>query len=56
MASVVRIYDLVKIYYLESVTVNALRGVTLSAEEGDFVAQMGTSGFGKSTIISIHCL
>jgi putative ABC transport system ATP-binding protein len=50
---IARVVELVKNYYLESVTVRALRGVTIDFHRGDFVALMGPSGSGKSTLLNL---
>jgi ABC-type lipoprotein export system ATPase subunit len=53
MGAVASVVNLVKNYHMEDVVVPALRGVTLSFEEGDFIALMGPSGSGKSTLLNL---
>ncbi len=50
---VVRIVGVTKVYSMGEETVNALAGVDLEIEEGDFVAIMGPSGSGKSTLLNV---
>ena len=50
---VIELVDVTKIYQTGSLSVAALRGVSLTISEGEYVAIMGPSGSGKSTLMHI---
>ena len=53
MKKLIEIRKLKKDYYVGEVIVHALRGIDLEVNEGEFVAIMGASGSGKSTMLNI---
>jgi putative ABC transport system ATP-binding protein len=54
---VVKIENVTRVYKIGQIETNALRGVNLSIENGEFTALVGPSGSGKTTLLQmIGCL
>ncbi|MEC0140540.1 ATP-binding cassette domain-containing protein, partial [Paenibacillus macerans] len=53
MNYVMEIKNLKKIYHVGDQEIHALRDVSLSITEGEFVAVMGPSGSGKSSMMNV---
>ena len=53
MNTVIQLQDIHKTYLTGDVDVHAVRGVSLGIAQGEFVALMGASGSGKSTMMNI---
>lgn len=51
--SILSVRSLYKIYGKNESEVNALNGISLEVDEGEFIAVVGTSGSGKSTLLHI---
>ncbi|MCY1690954.1 ATP-binding cassette domain-containing protein [Exiguobacterium sp. SL14] len=53
MSALIEIERLSKTYTRGTETIEALKQVSFTLEEGGFIAIMGTSGSGKSTLLNI---
>ena len=53
MAEILKAIEVCKSYKMGRVSLDVLKGINLSVEQGEFVAIIGSSGSGKSTLLHI---
>jgi len=51
--AIIEVNNLKKDFFVGDVTVRALKGINIQIRKGEFVAIMGASGSGKSTMLNI---
>ena len=53
---IINVKDIKKSYTVGTQEVNALRGINLSVEKGEFISIMGPSGSGKTTLMNLSLI
>lgn len=53
MSAIIQTVGITKTFHLGEISVQALRGIDLTVDPGEFIAVMGSSGSGKSTMMNI---
>ena len=53
MSSIIETTEIAKIYQMGTQTVNALQSISISINRGEYVAFMGPSRSGKSTLMNV---
>jgi len=53
LSSIVKLYNVTKVYVDGPIEVRALKGVSLEVKNGEFLCIMGPSGSGKTTLLNI---